>query len=734
MDRRVGPPAGGPVFKFSSSSKSRVSASRAKFHGARQPIGIIVDWRDSQRASRVRAAERMAGDAMDTDDRRVDSDGFDVNSSGSDSDSDDLLSPVRLSEMPVKTSPDVDITTTRMRVPGEDERPSGSISPRAGAVPALGKPPGLGLGLNLGAVAPSGAAPGSNVTPLTARKPPGLGLSLGGEGEAPSNSSEPSPASSKGSPAAGVAGLSLGVGAPAGSNRPMGLNLDALRDNSEEAAPESELQIRRRKFDFFEKHCTRVADSLYVAGEAVAKNRATLDEHGITHVINCNAFIIPNYFEPDLAYKSLWLQDTPGEDISCVLFDCFDFIRASHRDGGRVLVHCSQGVSRSASVAISYLMWRDGDTYERTFARVKASRGVANPNMGFTCQLLQWHKRRAAEAAPGGGVDRLHRIAPHSEHDPRYLIAKPLATVSADALDARGAFVVSTASGNAYAWIGPECVDEAHRRRARTFARQLRAYDGLGGIRGEGEGDDAETNDGSTTTTAGGSEPPEVLEALGLDPAAGGWAGAATARVAAYDADFEMYARGERSAVAAKSGAAVPAPEWARALTEAGRADQAAGSGDPAPVLAEGSRSMNEGHAATPKASGLERAVSMPAARSEEARRDEEDVRDEASDDDEDGGDDAPRLREYPSLERLGMYDEDDLDTDGVFVLVRPPKTVHVWIGAGGDTGGEDPDVFGGRAGEECATRLGFAGGHRVHVEREGGESAEFWDAFEAGQ
>ena len=108
---------------------------------------------------------------------------------------------------------------------------------------------------------------------------------------------------------------------------------------------------------------------------------------------------------------------------------------------------------------------------------------------------------------------------------------------------------------------------------------------------------------------------------------------------------------------------------------------------------------MNEGHAATPKASGLERAVSMPTARSEEARRDEEDVRDEASDDDGDGGDDAPRLREYPSLERLGMYDEDDLDTDGVFVLVRPPKTVHVWIGAGGDTGGEDPDVFGGRAG-----------------------------------
>ena len=41
----------------------------------------------------------------------------------------------------------------------------------------------------------------------------------------------------------------------------------------------------------------------------------------------------------------------------------------------------SQGVSRSASVVISYLMWRDGDNYENTFRLVKEKRGIANPNM-----------------------------------------------------------------------------------------------------------------------------------------------------------------------------------------------------------------------------------------------------------------------------------------------------------------------------------------------------------------
>ena len=32
------------------------------------------------------------------------------------------------------------------------------------------------------------------------------------------------------------------------------------------------------------------------------------------------------------------MQDTPGEDITSVLYDAFDFIREAHEAGGRVLV------------------------------------------------------------------------------------------------------------------------------------------------------------------------------------------------------------------------------------------------------------------------------------------------------------------------------------------------------------------------------------------------------------
>jgi protein-tyrosine phosphatase len=86
--------------------------------------------------------------------------------------------------------------------------------------------------------------------------------------------------------------------------------------------------------------------------------------------------------------------DSPQEDITSILYDIFDFIEAARcPPGGRagnVLIHCSLGVSRSASLAIGYLMWRTGGGYRDVFESVKAHRGVTNPNVGFMCQLMEW--------------------------------------------------------------------------------------------------------------------------------------------------------------------------------------------------------------------------------------------------------------------------------------------------------------------------------------------------------
>jgi len=119
----------------------------------------------------------------------------------------------------------------------------------------------------------------------------------------------------------------------------------------------------------------------------------------------------------------------------------------------------------------------------------------------------------------------------------------------------------------------------------------------------------------------------------------------------------------------------------------------------------------------------------------------------------------APRLLEYPALESMGVYDADDLHPAGVFIFVTEQTgggsdsdggssdgggggggggsggaLLYVWVGceAGEELGGEVA-AAGARIGEDAAVKLGLRGARQVRVEREGDESAEFWEAFEAG-
>lgn len=94
-----------------------------------------------------------------------------------------------------------------------------------------------------------------------------------------------------------------------GSRPPRGMHLDlgALQMGNPVAEP-TEIQARRTKFAFFEKHCSRVAEHVYLGSDVVARSREILRESGITHVLNCVGFVCPEYFAGELVYKTLWLQ------------------------------------------------------------------------------------------------------------------------------------------------------------------------------------------------------------------------------------------------------------------------------------------------------------------------------------------------------------------------------------------------------------------------------------------
>ncbi|XP_042064858.1 protein-tyrosine-phosphatase MKP1-like isoform X1 [Salvia splendens] len=228
------------------------------------------------------------------------------------------------------------------------------------------------------------------------------------------------------------------------------------RESSNSDQPPTEFEFRKDKLAFFNKECSRILDYIYLGSDAIAKNREILRQNGITHVLNCVGFVCPEYFKNELVYKTLWLQDCPSEDITSILYDVFDYFEDVQEQRGRVLVHCFQGVSRSASLVIAYLMWKEGQSFDDAFQHVKAARGVTNPNVGFACQLLQCQKRVHALPASPTSLLRMYRMAPHSPYDPLHLVPKLLSEPGADKLDSRGAFIIQIPSA-LYVWTGKHC-------------------------------------------------------------------------------------------------------------------------------------------------------------------------------------------------------------------------------------------------------------------------------------
>ena len=44
-----------------------------------------------------------------------------------------------------------------------------------------------------------------------------------------------------------------------------------------------------------------------------------------------------------------------------------------------------------SSFVVAYLMWKNNTDFENAKCLVRKVRNVTRPNMGFQCQLMQWH-------------------------------------------------------------------------------------------------------------------------------------------------------------------------------------------------------------------------------------------------------------------------------------------------------------------------------------------------------
>ena len=133
----------------------------------------------------------------------------------------------------------------------------------------------------------------------------------------------------------------------------------------------------------------QIVDRLYLSGDDAATNRSILAANRITHIINITSNVA-NKFEKELTYMKIHLYDLANQDILKHFEDTFNFIETALNASpdNSVLVHCNQGVSRSATIVIAYLMQKSlYPTYKQAYEHVKQKRTKIKPNAGFVEQL-----------------------------------------------------------------------------------------------------------------------------------------------------------------------------------------------------------------------------------------------------------------------------------------------------------------------------------------------------------
>lgn len=155
-----------------------------------------------------------------------------------------------------------------------------------------------------------------------------------------------------------------------------------------------------------------IEGKLWVGNFANAFDPSYLESCNFTHVLNvsgwgglcCQRQWEKKHGKGKAApvWKIVKVRDMPTVDITAVFPECFEFLDAAFfagqeegfdSKGSKVLLHCQAGVSRSATIAIAYLMHRHGLSLDAAYQRVLEARSIIKPNRGFLMQLLDFHKK-----------------------------------------------------------------------------------------------------------------------------------------------------------------------------------------------------------------------------------------------------------------------------------------------------------------------------------------------------
>lgn len=162
----------------------------------------------------------------------------------------------------------------------------------------------------------------------------------------------------------------------------------------------------------YDRSATLILPRLYLSDFFTARNEIEMTKLGITHMVSVMEPRTTTM--PDVVRYLVPVADRWDADILNYLDGTTEFIRTAlaEDENNKVLVHCFQGISRSATVVCAYVIAQaaNGMTAAEAIDFVRAKRGIICPNDGFRTQLAIYSERfvgnknkRTGEAASGNG-------------------------------------------------------------------------------------------------------------------------------------------------------------------------------------------------------------------------------------------------------------------------------------------------------------------------------------------
>uniref|UniRef100_A0A3B4BFN4 Dual specificity protein phosphatase n=1 Tax=Periophthalmus magnuspinnatus TaxID=409849 RepID=A0A3B4BFN4_9GOBI len=140
------------------------------------------------------------------------------------------------------------------------------------------------------------------------------------------------------------------------------------------------------------RHGDEVWPNLYLGDMFMSHDKFGLWQLGITHVLNASHGKLcckgsDDFYGTTVKYYGVPANDLPTFDLSPFFYPAAEFIHQALTTGGKVLVHCAVGVSRSAALVLAYLMIHHHLSLLSSIRHVQQKRWIF-PNRGFLRQLI----------------------------------------------------------------------------------------------------------------------------------------------------------------------------------------------------------------------------------------------------------------------------------------------------------------------------------------------------------